>query len=283
MRLFALPLTRARPGHSALVYYLAHFPPPKLPQKPETWASRLVKSAAHKAADTWDRWGKAPASNWKYKVHSFGVNAQARLEFEELALKAIHPSWGPPIPSGGKGAKELESSNGARTIQIPLIHPTSFGPIVKRPPLKDLEAYANFRAPKHQRLFWLYAIASPFTLPFTLIPIIPNIPFFFCVWRAWSNYRAFKAATYLSDLVASKAVIGAPSAQLEAIYSDSISRLRQSNMHNSEPSMVLDKTAITLLIEAFMLPPEISHELDRAIEQTALRTAKTDPTPEKKR
>jgi len=46
--------------------------------------------------------------------------------------------------------------------------------------------------------------------------------------------------------------------------------------------MVLDKTAITPLIEAFMLPPEVSYELDRAIEQTALRTAKTDTTSKKK-
>ena len=64
MRLLALPLTRARPGRPALVYYLAHFPP-KPSKKPGTWSSRLVKWASHRVAETWDKWGKSPASDWK--------------------------------------------------------------------------------------------------------------------------------------------------------------------------------------------------------------------------
>lgn len=51
-----------------------------------------------------------------------------------------------------------------------------------------------------------------------LIPIIPNFPFFFCAWRAWSHYKAFKASQYLQAFVAQGAVLPQENAELDAIY-----------------------------------------------------------------
>ena len=41
----------------------------------------------------------------------------------------------------------------------------------------------------------------PFTAPFALIPIIPNIPGFYVSYRVWSNWKAEKGARILDNLV----------------------------------------------------------------------------------
>ena len=48
------------------------------------------------------------------------MRAQGRLEFEELALKAINPSWGPPTNSPLEVTKEHVLPPGTQSIQVSL-------------------------------------------------------------------------------------------------------------------------------------------------------------------
>lgn len=119
--------------------------------------------------------------------------------------------------------------------QIPLIYP----PSVCESPMPHLRALLEKRTPRHRKgaIFWL-AIA-PLTAPFMIIrtsydcrartrlltrasptAIIPNFPFFFCAWRAWSHYRAFKASQYLQSFVEHGAILPQASSEFDAIYAE---------------------------------------------------------------
>lgn len=73
--------------------------------------------------------------------------------------------------------------------QIPLIYPPSFMSSVE--PMAHLRALLAHRSPLHRRRTWLWVGIAPLTAPFAILPIIPNLPFFFCVWRAWSHWKGW--------------------------------------------------------------------------------------------
>ncbi|KAF8339597.1 mitochondrial K+-H+ exchange-related-domain-containing protein [Cantharellus anzutake] len=289
MRLFALPLTKAIPGkHESLVYYLAHLPP-KPKTRAETRTGRLVKLATNQATETWSRWSKAPESSWKFKVYSLGMKAQRQLDFEELALKSIDPALGPRITSSGEGAGVVKAVRDGKpvSVRIPIIHPPSFRSLTSEPPLANLRKYASHRVPKHKKLFYTYIFAAPFTAPFMLIPVIPNIPFFFCVWRAWSNYRAYKAADYLLTLLSSNTLVPTASETLESIYRHTPYKVtphppQSSADRDSNPSRLSQATSPSIsvllredevpqILDAFGLPKESGPDLLRAIKQARMR------------
>ena len=61
-------------------------------------------------------------------------------------------------------------------------------------------------------------LSAPLTAPFAIIPIIPNFPFFYVLWRAWSHYKAWKGAEYLEDLLKLGMIVEKPSKDLDAVY-----------------------------------------------------------------
>lgn len=65
--------------------------------------------------------------------------------------------------------------------------------------------------------------SSPLTWPFAIIPIIPNFPLFYVLWRAWSHYKAWRGATYLESLLKLGMITEKPSDALNDIYSAKIS------------------------------------------------------------
>ena len=144
-----------------------------------------------------------------------------RLEFEELALKSIDPSLGPTIThpttnevmskDGGPAIKVcahlrlafIVLSRPCISYQIPLLYPSSATRADDA--LAHLRQYTEHRTPTHRRGFLTWLIIAPITAPFMIIrmsslrskkqllmhetAVIPNLPFFFCVWRSWSHYR----------------------------------------------------------------------------------------------
>lgn len=60
--------------------------------------------------------------------------------------------------------------------------------------------------------------SSPLTWPFAIIPIIPNFPLFYVLWRAWSHYKAWRGATYLDQLLKAGMIVEEPSAELNKFY-----------------------------------------------------------------
>ena len=56
------------------------------------------------------------------------------------------------------------------------------------------------------------------TFPFAIIPVVPNFPLFYVLWRAWSHYRAWRGATYLESLLKLGMIIEKESPQLTEVY-----------------------------------------------------------------
>ena len=60
--------------------------------------------------------------------------------------------------------------------------------------------------------------SSPLTWPFAIIPISPNFPLFYVLWRAWSHYKAWRGATYLDQLLKAGMIVEEPSPELNKFY-----------------------------------------------------------------
>jgi len=162
-------------------------------------------------------------------------------------------------------------------------------------PLVHLENHLSHQGPKHYRRFWLYVAITPLTAPFTVVPVIPNLPFFFVAWRAWSNYRAYKASDYLKSLIAARVIEAEASPILTEYYtkrslpsastpsSTSSPDARPTNgkstgthkstfeSPSSESGVLLREGTIRDLITALDLRKENSAELVNAVRQVRAR------------
>ncbi|KIL59059.1 hypothetical protein M378DRAFT_169819 [Amanita muscaria Koide BX008] len=287
LRIMAIPLTRPLPhckSRGILTYYQFQIMLPLLSNGkdkpngvltkwlPEGGVANWVTS---KAAETWAGFGKQP-KGWKRSIYQTGEKLMDRLDFEELALKSIDPSLGPTIT-------RTPSPSIAESLKVPLLYPPSIntGPET----LSDLRALVKYRTPKHKRGFYLWALVAPLTTPFMLIPLIPNIPFFFCVWRSWSHYRAYKASQYLNTLLEGNVIVPEKSRLLDSVYTQHSPRrpnptpeaekseadVENSKSGRKQHAILLTRDAVPTIARKFALGTTAEADLYRAVEQARLR------------
>ncbi len=106
-------------------------------------------------------------------------------------------------------------------------------------------------------------ILAPVTAPFALIPIIPNIPFFYVAFRAWSHWRALEGSKHLQKLLADDSFHPQVYKPLDEIY-DGAGQLMPEKMR-------------TIISESLKMPDmvidiERAHEQMRKREQSAAET-----------
>jgi len=232
--------------------------------------------ATGKATGVWAEFGKAPENSWKFKFFTYGERLADRIDFEELALKGVDPSMGPKISQPRSSSEEEKKT-------IPLVHPRMFG----TPPLAHLEAILTRRTPRHRKGFYTWMLLAPLTAPFMLIPVIPNFPFFFCVWRSWSHYRAYKASDYLRSLLQRGTIVPHLDANLDNIYakhapSNTLHDATKSGPEvgkdeegrNEENKVLLRRDAVPQILELYGLPESATSDIYRAIEQASSRLRK---------
>jgi len=99
---------------------------------------------------------------------------------------------------------------------------------------------------------------------------IPNLPFFYLVFRAWSHWRALSGSKHVEFLLDNKLITTKPSRILDDLYSPGRNPFGTSSSSiDSEPfeeRMVLHKSNGKRIAEALGLP-ELDIELDRAVWQ----------------
>jgi hypothetical protein len=104
----------------------------------------------------------------------------------------------------------------------------------------------------------------------TSSPSIPNLPFFYLVFRAWSHYTALTGSKHLEFLVNKKLITPQPSKILDELYAGG-----QNPFNNSKPTdspnsgeerMVLHASDHKRFAETLEFP-ELSIELNRAVWQ----------------
>ncbi|KAG5721493.1 hypothetical protein E4T56_gene13243 [Termitomyces sp. T112] len=299
LRIIAVPLTRPkiaprRDAPAALTYYQFQIGYPQHPVQESGGGSArsrwrpeggLMKWITTKAADTWAGFGKAKGG-WKLKVYQGGERLVDRLDFEELALKGIDPSLGPTIARSDMAS---QSSQGVEheKIKIPLLYPPSINSGAAT--LAELRALVAYRTPRHRKGFYLWMIIAPFTAPFMIIPVVPNLPFFFCVWRSWSHYKAYRASQYLQTLLDNEALVPEASDAFDGVYREYSPRKvaitspgsskdeKPESFSNSNTTeqheLLLTRDAVPAILHTFNLKPTSGADLLRAVEQARVRVS----------
>lgn len=267
MRLFLLPISTRR----SLIYC------EKLHEKAPADRSILDKVTI-KANETWAAWEKdeKAVGNWKKKVTYYGNQALKRIPYEEWGLKTI-----PALTA--KRRQDIIDGKANYEVMFP-------GRYLQQQKLPGiLEKLAKERQSMHRsKLIWS-VIIMPFTAPFMLVPVVPNLPFFYVLYRAWSHWKALSGSKHLEFLLKHNLPKPHPSWALDEVYTAGLmyptrqlSRaaprpteeqagevakvVHQQTNNETEDVMVLQRWNGKLIAEQFKLP-DMEVEIERAVEQ----------------
>ncbi|KAJ2846062.1 hypothetical protein GGI22_006360, partial [Coemansia erecta] len=94
--------------------------------------------------------------------------------------------------------------------------------------LNDLRALAAAQEPYHARWLWYCCYLLPVSSLFTLVPVIPNFPFFYNLFRVYSHYKARHGAHHLQHLFDRGA--------FEVIFDSELSKFYQATTYASTGS-----------------------------------------------
>ncbi|OJJ63702.1 hypothetical protein ASPSYDRAFT_38328 [Aspergillus sydowii CBS 593.65] len=255
LRLFVVPISTRR----ALIYA-------RLLPKDVSKERSILDRITDKAAQTWTKWEEAD-KGWKMHVVSWGNRVQQRIPYEEWGLKSI-----PSLSS----QRRIDESHG--TTHVDVLFP---GNAIKEEKLIPmLHKLSKERQELHRRRMWWSFIAAPLTAPVALIPIIPNIPFFYLVYRGWSHWRALNGSKHLQFLVEKNLLNPISYPGLVELYSKRVSRTleetdRESpvaemveNVEKSDDRILLrtkDAKKLATILDA----PGLALEAERAILQVS--------------
>jgi len=261
MRLFLLPVSTRR----SLIYC------ERVAQEASPGSRTLADRITHKANETWANWENAE-SGWKKQLTTYGNKMLTRIPFEEWGLKTL-----PPLSDKRRAAKE----------QVDVLFPGLF--VKESRVLETLHKLATERQGLHRSRLWWSFVGMPITIPFALVPIVPNIPFFYLVFRAWSHYRALYGSKHLEYLLQQKLINTKPSPILDEMYAavlihptrqqsrdapaptqeqieEVAKQVEQKSNGGEEETMVLQRWNGKLLAERFKIPA-MEVEIERAVEQ----------------
>ena len=170
------------------------------------------------------------------------------IEYEEFSLKGIH-------------APETTTVSD----EIDLLHPTSMQPSAVLPYVTEM---TQRKAPYHRRYFYQSLAILPFTLPIALIPIIPNIPGFYCAFRAWSHWKAGQGVSILEALNSEGRLVPTSSSALDILYDNKSTTTRQDGL-------LLDMDKLPEVCKALEADTELAILAKRAAKQLRKENAST--------
>ncbi|OJJ49913.1 hypothetical protein ASPZODRAFT_58052 [Penicilliopsis zonata CBS 506.65] len=253
MRLFLIPISTRR----ALIY--------ARPLKREISKQlSLTDKITNKAATTWAQWEEAD-KGWKKHIVSWGNRVQQRIPFEEWGLKSI-PSL---------NAQKRVNPDHEHT-KVDVLYP---GNAIRTEKLQSiLRTIATARQDLHRRKMWWSFLASPLTAPVALIPLIPNIPFFYLIYRGWSHWRALNGSKHLEFLVERNLLNPVSAPELENLYAkrlSSASIITDTEKSHAQIADEIEQGEDRLLLEmsdarklaTILDAPELALEAERAIVQ----------------
>lgn len=199
MKLIVLPL---RTISSKQILLHATAIKPSNPDFKPTIQDRIVK----KAADTWTGW-EAATSGWKKKVVDLGNKAISTVDYREHSLKSI--------ASESAFKRALPENEDPSKSTLSVSHPDVMSTDFVR---EEIRILADEGVPRHKQKFTYSCIVIPFTAPFMLVPVVPNLPFFYVAYRAWCHYRAMQGASHLQRLLKEERLSFSGSKTLSEIY-----------------------------------------------------------------
>ncbi|KAH7328296.1 mitochondrial K+-H+ exchange-related-domain-containing protein [Stachybotrys elegans] len=225
-----------------------------------------VDRAAGWAARKWEEW-ETRDKGWQKHVVSYGNAALRRIPYEEWGLKSV-----PPL-SKRRIAEVLGSGAGTKAkAKVELVYPPSvIGAHRAEAVLRTLgtERHSFHR----QRMIWCI-IGMPISAPFALVPVVPNIPFFYLVYRAWSHWRAISGGKHIRWLLDNNLVLQSPSKSLDAAYTNK-SSVAELETDGPERMLITEKHIPGLARQLDI--PALHIELERAVWQVEQSLKKDKP------
>ncbi|OCF32730.1 hypothetical protein I317_02094 [Kwoniella heveanensis CBS 569] len=218
--------TTASSGSAKTPLLLFHTSQPDPTEATGNKSQQLASKALAKASDTWLKLGQKPKDSWTYWFYAKGEKLMDRIEYEEWALKAVKENEGVKVDKDGKIVSDR--------IEIPLLRP-ALSDTTLPPLLPKLHRLLIHRIPYHRKMMWRSLIFTPVTWPFAIIPVIPNFPFFYVLWRAWSHYKAWRGALYLEILLKNGLIVEKEDKQLSEIYAKKAVSLLEEGAENHAP------------------------------------------------
>ncbi|CAI9114524.1 OLC1v1015267C3 [Oldenlandia corymbosa var. corymbosa] len=140
----------------------------------------LVDFTAHKMNGAWNKLGNAPEGSFKSKIHGLGLKLLSRVKPSEIFLKSIP-----------KDATLAE-----------ITYPSGLNPRLVR---RRIRHVASRGAILHKKYFYASVTLLPLTSLLAVLPM-PNIPFFWILYRSYSNWRALRGSEKLLQLVSDSSV-----------------------------------------------------------------------------
>jgi len=212
-------------------------------------------------------------------VTGYGNAILRRIPYEEWGLKSL-----PPLTAKRKSTALEYAASGVR---IPVLFPPSF--LATGKVVDVLKKLATERQELHRKRMIWSAVCTPLTLPFALIPVLPNFPAFYLIYRAWSHYKALFGAKYLDFMVENHLMEPSPSSLLDKIYVASlmssktkpnlvpeqitkeqidtiVSGVKSFSASQSKDTMLLNAASGAILSSEFEVK-EMAVEVERAVEQ----------------
>ncbi|KAL8952592.1 MAG: hypothetical protein Q9222_001507 [Ikaeria aurantiellina] len=264
MRLFLLPIS----SRQSLIYC-------QRLNRQLTSKTTYVDKVTTRASDTWLKWEKAE-KGWQKKVTACGNKLFERIPHEEWGLKSIPPLSRRRQDDELKDRKEVEV-----TFPSSMLNEDAVKVALK-------EFGGDARQGFHSKWMWWSIIGMPISAPVALIPIIPNLPFFYLVFRAWSHWRARSGSQHVEFLLNNHLIKFTPSSVLESAYRiseldvalekleselKSISNRSESGspeMKTEEQTekMLASKSSGRLIAELVEVP-ELEEQVQRAAKQVA--------------
>ncbi|CAH2355089.1 hypothetical protein CLIB1423_21S01574 [[Candida] railenensis] len=169
---------------------------------------------------------------------------------------------------------------------IPFYHPSFQKPSTI---LSQLHDFRNDARSKHLKYAGLCAIGVPLSLPFALIPVIPNVPGLYLSYRLYCNIKALVGVKHLDYLLERKGIAGNTRnddvsntdhvAFERNLYMDSIYKLGNTSKElevesvQEEERVIITKEIIDTLCSKLELP-QLKEDLLKALKQEIAKLEK---------
>ncbi|XP_012452133.1 uncharacterized protein C23H3.12c isoform X1 [Gossypium raimondii] len=151
-------------------------------------AELLVDFISNKMNNAWVGLEKAPEGSFKNKLHGFGLQLLARVKPSEILLKSI--------------SKEVTN--------VRITYPPSLNSRLVRRRLRHIAMRGTVI---HRKYFYGSVTLLPLTTALAVLPL-PNIPFFWVLFRTYSHWRALQGSEKLLELVSDYSRAQNPSAEM---------------------------------------------------------------------
>ncbi|KAJ2539030.1 hypothetical protein EV175_006393 [Coemansia sp. RSA 1933] len=168
------------------------------------------------ASEKWNKWSAYPPTSWRGKIYTYGETLMDKISFKEYFLKEVPTK-----------------SEGALVSKIDIVVPNILSEVEV---LNDLRALVATQEPYHARWVWYCCYLLPVSSLFTLIPVIPNFPFFYNLFRVYSHYKARHGAQHLQHLFDRGAYEIVFDSELSKIYQTTTYASTGSTTPNQDPS-----------------------------------------------